>query len=688
MATTETNAAFIDTPTFSIDIVPGAGDDGLSITTRSVLGRNALASGSLDLSPEQLQAYRSAITREGRFNGAADYQALANDATASPEDIKKAWAAYRNRVKSGKKVGIRNPIFDPTTNEVSFDIVAVPFPTYQQLALTNSSPEVLALAEATGTGAILQTADNRLVLQHRAVEKQNMLTGGKRRGNASYADIPGASVAGMLDARLDENGNIAPISTESVAANIKKEATEELGIDDADLVSLKAVGVVHDKVKPHHEVIFLARTNLTAAELDRASRMSKRNNTLSDIDFEEKFFDIEATPEAIFTLLTEVTAPLPPTHSAAFASAGYAMALERDGAKAADKWRAGLESGIRDNALRINQLVADYYSRFPDAVSIVPERYWKTGAPTRDLTGYLPTYTPEEQGLPNIEDELVRTGLLPETRHPVSQIALFDVDGVLTDLLEKSAPEALIDNIAVLLSKGTPVALNTGRSTSWVEEKVVKKLRSKLPIGSDMSMLSIIGEKGNTWTTYTHIGEANHGIAESVELPKGFSEEADAHIEARFGYLTGNHDPKQTMYSTEVNTGADLEAFKKNQSEITQILRELIEKYKLGDEFQIDETTISVDVQSKHAGKALGADRFLEVLRQQDIAYASANFEAFGDSFSDSAMAEELERRGLKGRFVYVGNDVVNRQAGYSYEIIHEPGYTAGTARVLADLVR
>jgi 8-oxo-dGTP pyrophosphatase MutT (NUDIX family) len=646
-------------------------------------------------SPEQAAVYRKALENEANFNNVGAFREARDqlkgviDAGADEETIAeytaekdRQWDIYRSK---GQKVGVRNATIEDGV--ITFDAIKVPYPAYLKFAHTEASPELSSLVETSGVAMPVTTADGRLVLQHRAVTKHRMLTGGKTRGNGLYADIPGASVAGMLDATVDPNGRNKPqtVDTDFVKEAILKEASEELGLESEQMKDVRIVGLSKDLQKPHDEFLLLAKTDLTASELYEASRQSKRNKNLGDADFEEHFIDIDATPKAIETLLTEVKSPLPPTHAAAMLAAGYLMVLEttpedgRDALEVATEWRDRVSKKVAENYAAINQRVASYYEKFPEVTGHVPERYWSKAIPARNTSGYSAAYTPQEQGLPDFEDEMVRVGLAPEKRQIVSEIHLFDIDGVLSDPEQKEVIHSeLFDSIITLLKADEPVALNTGRSVQWAIDKIVTPISTMIENKELLKNLSVIGEKGNTWAVVDDSGEILYGQAE-VGVDEQLLTRVEELVSEKYSDIMGNLDPKRTMISYEMHKGVDLAVFHERQPEFVRDVQAILKELGKDTELVVDATTIAVDIESPHAGKALGATRFIDILRERDINFNEAHFSAYGDSTSDTAMAEELARRGLKGDFVYVGKSSELQPNPKYYTLHNVGGFTTGT---------
>lgn len=666
--------------------------EGFNFATKESIGRT----GSFDeeehlvLESGQKDALKAAMGREMNFGGAA----MVSEARAAwaqarergdpeVEIFKNAYLEIRDSyIGRGKKIGLR-AVELTNGNTLAADVQLVPYPVYNLLADPGATPEVEKLSSAAGVAMIVETSDHRLVVQHRGVKKQRITEPGVTRGNGSYADIPGASVAGMIDASLSMNtervpGTPDPVDTDFLKANILKEAGEELGVAPSDIDGLRIVGLAQDHIKPHDEVLFLGTLRLTADELRRASRESNRNKNLADADFEEKFFDIEASPQALETFLTEVRCPLPPTHAAALVAAGYSMVVRESGSEAAHAWRTRMQEEIRRNYEEIDAAVAEYYQKYPDMLTHVPERYWGQKPPTRNLEGYSPAYTPEEQGLPTFEDEMVRTGLMAETRTVAKKAREYDVDGVLTDPREKIVIyEEIFDEIIAQLEAGEPVCFNTGRSDSWVMERVITSILERIQDKAILRNLIIVGEKGGTWTTFNLNGEPVHSAVETISVPSELKNRVRTLIEDKYSDVMFFDESKETMISIEMADGYDLASFTERQKEFVRDIQSILTETGTDSIYRIDPTTIATDIESPNVGKALGSDRFIEFLKIRGIKVDA--FETFGDSASDAAMTDELVRRGQEAEFIYVGNKPESVQRKAEYPVREVAGFSGGT---------
>lgn len=666
---------------FTINYLSPSPDGFQFVTDETIPKTNELV-----LEADDRQLLKGAAQRELVFNNVAPVQAArkawAEDRN-NPElrdTYYRTRAAYQNK---GKKIGLRNIHVEGDTLHADAQIVH--FYAYNLFGTSDQGPEKESLSRLAGVAMAVRTADNRLIVQHRAIEKQHLDRAKRTRGNASYNDIPGASVAGLLDATIESPGRRPgmpdPIDTSDIQRAILKEAGEELGLGEDDFTAIRIAGVAVDHVKVHDEILLVADTSMTAAEVYESSRQSVRNKNLGDSDFEEKFVDIEASPEAIGVLLTEVHCPLPPTHAATLVAAGYSIALQTGGQKYAAGWRDQVQEGIRNNYAYMDERVSTYYQRFPEALTQVPERFWGKSVPKRNPTGYTPAYGPTEQGLPTFEDEMVRTGLVPETRESVPTAYLFDVDGPLSDPHERMVVEdGLFDEIIGRLETGAPIGLNSGRSIAWLEQQVISQLVEKVEDKSILERLVVIGEKGGSWLTFDAKGEPTYGKVESISIPEELAANVNGLVAGKYANIVGDLDPKETMLSLEMLPGYDLSVFRSEQGTLVDDLQRILQEMNLDRQYKVDPTTIAVDIESPYVGKDLGADRFLQHLA--DLGLKPEHIDTFGDSASDAAMTAELVRRGHSSRLIYVGPSS-GIAAQPDYPVVHVGDFSQGTLRYL-----
>jgi hypothetical protein len=687
---------------------------------------NATRPHGLSLTPEEKDNLKTAMHGEPKDNGvggelgfkgivalrearSAWRKAIVNGAKeAEITDLKAKFEAtrdtYRNR---GKKVGLRNIRTDENDpNKLKAEAVTISYPAYTVLARRGAPESTQEYSHATGVAAALVTSDGRLVIQHRAVKQIDPLTSRLRPGNDSYCDIPGASVAGLADAAQSNNPKRLPgtpdtFTTSSAHAALLKEAGEELGLDPENL-EIKIAGVADDHIKPHRELLILAKTSLTSAEVRDISRQSKRNKNLEDIDHAEKYLSIPATPEAIETLLTQVHCPLPPTHAAALVAAGFMMIIERgtdpDVAQVeAEAWAAQLQRGVADNYEQMDGLVERFYEDHPEALRYIPERMLKNPL-TRNKLGYDPAFTPEEQGLPSIEAELTRVGLLPETRQQLGRAALYDMDGPLTDPFEKRVLDPKIYDVFLdKLSKNEFLLLNTGRSTADAERMFIDGLIARAQAThTDLSVFNrfaAVCEMGGRWITYDENGQAQYGENSQLIVPEKLAEQVRSLLlEEAYAGIVKFDETKRTMVSLEMvddgnqETLAHFDAVKEG---LVERIQGIVDDYQLSTSdggaerkrFIVKASTIAIDIYNETAGKALGAQRCKDIIEARGYKVDGAFVEMYGDSPGDIDMAKFFKGLGIYVEYIHVGKEISDLREQIPTATTHQypGGYSQAT---------
>lgn len=284
--------------------------------------------------------------------------------------------------------------------------------------------------------------------------------------------------------------------------------------------------------------------------------------------------------------------------------------------------------------------------------------------------------------MPTFEDEMVRTGLMPETRQVVDEAFLFDVDGPLTDpeAHQVTEPE-LLDIIAAKLDGGIPVGLNTGRATEWAMERFVRLLGLKLDDPASLTNLIVIGEMGGTWATFDREGNVLHNKSKQLTIPGDLKESVRKVVEDAYAEVMFFDGDRESMCSIIMNEGGNLATFDEKRQELAQIIEQLVAASPEAHRLKIGQTTIATDINVKYAGKGLGTERFQEWLEARHI--KPKRYTTFGDSTSDIEMAEELDRNGEDVTFVFVGPNPISGSRKPGFKVIHRPGYSSATREFL-----
>ncbi len=261
-------------------------------------------------------------------------------------------------------------------------------------------------------------------------------------------------------------------------------------------------------------------------------------------------------------------------------------------------------------------------------------------------------------------------------------VYIFDIDGVITNPQTKKVKESkILKAIAGKLKNGNPVIFNTGRSLKWVSERVLGNFLKEVKNKEDFKNFLVIGEFGAVWLTIDLGGNVIYGKDEFLVISEQLSSDVKKLIEERFSESMMFDDTKETMISTEMRDNYSLEKYRAQQKKLEKMFRKLLEKYKLEHNLQIHLDTIAVNIMSDKQGKDFAIERILEWLRDRKVAIGK--FIAVGDNRPDLQMGKKLAAKGLKVKFVFVGDDSID-VSGYNFPIILTKNkYDRGTLEFL-----
>jgi hydroxymethylpyrimidine pyrophosphatase-like HAD family hydrolase len=259
---------------------------------------------------------------------------------------------------------------------------------------------------------------------------------------------------------------------------------------------------------------------------------------------------------------------------------------------------------------------------------------------------------------------------------------IFDVDGVITNPAEKKVTETgLINEIASKLDKGDVVTLNTGRSISWMSERVIFPIRDAVKDKNKLSNFLAVAEKGGAWAFF---GENKFEVQvdKTISIPESLKEEIRSLIKNDFSDLMFYDESKLTMLSTEMIDGKPINEYTEKQHQLVSKMNEILLKpgyVTFG--LKIDPTTIATDIQNSHVGKHFGARKIANWLKEKQI--SPKKIITIGDSQSDTEMAEELQDEFSVG-FVFVGDPTKLNSGKFKYPpIFTEKRFGEGTLEYL-----
>jgi hypothetical protein len=242
---------------------------------------------------------------------------------------------------------------------------------------------------------------------------------------------------------------------------------------------------------------------------------------------------------------------------------------------------------------------------------------------------------------------------------------LLDVDGPVSSPVTRTVSPALLADVGALLAAGVPVVLNTGRSTTFVDDQVFGPLAaSGLP---PAARLHAICEKGGSWTSAHGDGIGEVHTDPALRVPDGARHLVRRLVDEGYGDAMFVDDTKVVMATVEARTDVPNDVYLERQRAFDDALLAGLRAAGLGvrvrDEqhpdahgrtpWRIDPSVIATDVESDLSGKALGARRALALLAADgDLPTV---WHTVGDSRSDYAMADYLHDLGYDVTHVDVG---------------------------------
>ena len=219
---------------------------------------------------------------------------------------------------------------------------------------------------------------------------------------------------------------------------------------------------------------------------------------------------------------------------------------------------------------------------------------------------------------------------------------LLDVDGPISSTRTRTLRlDRLADDLVAFAAAGCPVVLNTGRSAEFLADQIVPRLvRAGL---APTDPVWGVGEKGGTWFSLedrdgsAHVGAVHedHDLAPGEKLVAASREIAD-----EFSDVVFFDDTKRTMISFEQHVEVASEAFLARRPDLIAAIERRVSECGEEKRMSIYPTFIAVDIEHVDSGKALGAQRALELLAER-LDPPRRWFTA-GDSGQDYDMAEHL----------------------------------------------
>ncbi|HEY5320393.1 MAG TPA: hypothetical protein VIJ76_05925 [Galbitalea sp.] len=240
---------------------------------------------------------------------------------------------------------------------------------------------------------------------------------------------------------------------------------------------------------------------------------------------------------------------------------------------------------------------------------------------------------------------------------------LLDVDGPIASPVSRTIRiGSILDDLVTLTASGVPIAFVTGRSDTFMREKVVTQLLDAgLAEALEVPGARMFGvfEKGAAWAPITSGGLGRVRVDRTVALPRVVVDEVRELVASRFSDTMFFDETKRAMISVEQRTDVSSAAYSEAQSRFVGAAFALVAGHGLGVRlrdrqspdaagnvpFRLDPTIISTDIESVLLDKDRGAERALEYFAT--LGPLPTTWRSVGDSRSDYLMADHLYQAGF-----------------------------------------
>lgn len=237
---------------------------------------------------------------------------------------------------------------------------------------------------------------------------------------------------------------------------------------------------------------------------------------------------------------------------------------------------------------------------------------------------------------------------------------IFDVDGVLFERnQEKIVFDELLIEIKKRLENGCFIGLNTGRSFTFVSEKILIPLE-KILNKELLKQIFISCEKGAIDVSYNLNCDKKIKLHKNLTIPRKIKEKIENLVEMKKynSWMFVDQSKKIMLTIEELPNALENKSIFKNfqeaQLSIAKEIKQLIFDNDLSNKIKIDSTRIAIDIESKKSGKAFATRKFIKYLKTKNFTPLKAF--CFGDSPSDYEMHQELEKNNIESNFIFVGS--------------------------------
>ncbi|MBP6882646.1 MAG: hypothetical protein KBC15_03790 [Candidatus Levybacteria bacterium] len=276
----------------------------------------------------------------------------------------------------------------------------------------------------------------------------------------------------------------------------------------------------------------------------------------------------------------------------------------------------------------------------------------------------------------------------------IPRMFLFDVDGPIVDpKTEKVTQIAILKRIAAELHSQRPIALITGRATSWLIDNVVSKIENLVLDPNDLKYLFISAEFGGSSINYDD-GSRHIHTDPTISIPPALLSFCEELVSGKYS-KTMTFEKKETQFTAKLQKGIDLAAFNLDRIKFAEEVQNHLDLSSLSEHYEIHNDRIAVNIRDKRENKVFATEQVLNWVIQKRIEPES--FVIFGDSrgdfeIADAAIDNELvQEHDYSVKFVYLGEkedvqDLIEADPGYEIDVRTNDDLALGTLEVLNEL--
>lgn len=265
--------------------------------------------------------------------------------------------------------------------------------------------------------------------------------------------------------------------------------------------------------------------------------------------------------------------------------------------------------------------------------------------------------------------------------HQISQLYIFDIDGVLTNpTTKKNDNPALFAKLNQLAGQ-MPILLNTGRSAEWVIKKIIPhlnlaQLQHSFFATCEMGAVSLsLSSDGNPKIV------VNPEVSSKKIPPQLYATITDM-VKQNYSASMFVDTTKQVIMTVEMRDNYALAKYDLDKEELKNSIDIILKHYHPGIHIRPSSSTIAIDIKPIQLTKGYGAKVIHQWLSKLQLDFTKIEVVCLGDSSSDAEMSDYFVAQKIATKFVYVGTNNFDLAKKYPVITTKQP-HTSGTLEYL-----